>query len=87
MLPGLLPGSAAAGAEGLQGLQPFSSGPLLAGVGLGMGAGGAYLGMQGPGGVPVGQGVYMNAEGGLAGSQDLLQSGLGDGMDEGMMEA
>jgi hypothetical protein len=85
MLPGLLPGSAAAGAEGMQGLQPFSSGPLLAGVGLGSGSG--YMGLQGPGGMPAGQGGYLNAEGGLAGSQDLLQSGLGDGMDEGMMEA
>lgn len=66
MLPGLSP--AAGAAAGAEGLQHFSSGPLLAGLG--------------PGGFP-GVQAYPGGEN-MAGSQDLLQPGLGD--DDGMMD-
>jgi hypothetical protein len=77
VLPGLLPAAPA----GSGGLQHYSSGPILGG--LGVAGGGAYpgfpvAGLSGVQGYP--------GEATLAGSQDLLQQGLGDSLDEGMMD-
>jgi hypothetical protein len=83
-LPGLGSAAAAAG-SGAVGLQPYGSGPLLPGIsGLSPGGGPGFSGLQGSG-MPGMQGYSGSAV--LGGSQDLLQPGLGDSLDDGMMEA
>lgn len=63
------------------GLQPYQSGPLL--PGLGLSNSGPLLG-DGFGAVAVQ--VYSTGAEALAANQDLLQPGLGDEFDDGMME-
>jgi hypothetical protein len=65
------------------GLQPYGSGPLLPGI-SGLSPGSGFNGLQGAG-MPGMQGYSGGAV--MGGSQDLLQPGLGDGLDDGMMEA
>lgn len=89
MLPGMVqqqPAAAASAGPGAASLQQYGSGPLLGSMAPQAGNPDEVFpgGFQGP---ALGVQAYSGGGSGVAGSEDLLQSGLGDSLDdEGMME-